>query len=316
MPNKTKIEWTDYTSNPIAPVGGGWGCSKVSPGCDNCYAERLNLRRGNKREFTGTWRFLLNYREMDKWRHLPTGSKVFIMDMGDLFHSDIPWWMTNMVFEAMAKLPAITFQVLTKRPGRMAYFAETVWPIHQAGSLLLVKEWLSRKGIALEPLWPPNVWAGTSVESQKYAPRLDCLLRVPARVRFVSAEPLLGPLDLKPYFFKCTGCVPTPENPLCACKGLAIHQVICGAESGPGARPMDLAWAKSLRDQCQTSGVPFFMKQLGKRPFWNGIGPPPADHVYLERVPGGWRFDLLRDPKGGDPQEWPEDLRIREVPKE
>ena len=223
------------------------------------------------------------------------------MDMGDLFHSDIPWEMVTRVFNAMANTPWVTFQVLTKRPGRMAYFAG---------------HFGADTGVGWQQEWPSNVWAGTSVESQKYAPRLDCLLRVPARVRFVSAEPLLGPLDLKPYFFKCTGCVPTPENPLCACKGLAIHQVIIGAESGPGARPMDLAWAKSLRDQCQTSGVPFFMKQLGKRPFWNGIGPPPADHVYLERVPGGWRFDLLRDAKGGDPQEWPEDLRIREVPKE
>ena len=119
------------------------------------------------------------------------------------------------------------------------------------------------------------------MEGQKYAPRLECLLRVPAKVRFVSAEPLLGPLDLKPYFYKCTGCVPTPEDPRCACKGLAIHQIIVGGESGPGARPMHPDWPRSLRDQCQAAGVPFFFKQWGQWGCFQDNGPLPPNCRYI-----------------------------------
>jgi protein gp37 len=158
--------------------------------------------------------------------------------MTDIFHSDVPFLMLADLFWVVEEwCPRLTFQVLTKRPGRMVYFANHV----------------------LNGEWPSNVWAGTSVESAKYLPRLDVLARVPAKVRFVSVEPCLGPLDLKPYFFKCSGCGEKP----CACKGLAINWVIAGGESGPGARPMHPDWARGLRDQCQAAGVPFFFKQWG-----------------------------------------------------
>ena len=241
---------------------------------------------------------MLKGKELRGLAKLPAGSKVFLGDMTDIFHSDVSWEMLTKVFDAMAGLPKITFQVLTKRPGRMAYFANEILTL---GCMVGYGSWG----------WPPNVWAGTSVESQKYAPRLDVLARVPAKVRFVSVEPMLGPVDLRPYFFKCSGaCVPTPEDPICACKGLAIHQIIVGGESGPGARPMDLAWARDLVAQCQHTGAACFVKQLGAKPYtreplhyWNG-------------EPAGFRDDrlYLKDRKGGDPEEWPTELRVREFP--
>lgn len=306
MPNKTSIQWTDYTSNPILPKEGGWGCSKVSPGCDHCYAETLNKRFGNGRDFAGKWEFVLNRVELNKLLRLKGSYKIFIADMFDLFHSDIPWELTVEVFKVMASLPQHTFQVLTKRPGRMAYFANNIYE------------------------WPSNVWAGTSVESQKYAPRLECLLQVPALVRFVSAEPLLGPLNIKPYFFYCT-CSVTP----CMCKGVAIQQVIIGGESGPNARPMDLVWARDLIDQCDHLGVAVFMKQMGSAPT-SGLSDTALwqELIDLSRQPDGvklsdqlgstFRRDMgsrrlghylkFRDSKGGKIEEWPEVFRRREFP--
>jgi len=175
--------------------------------------------------------------------------------MSDLFHSSVPFDFISQVFDVMAMADWHTFQVLTKRPGRMAHFAEKVWPCHRP-----------------EGEWPKNVWAGTSVESQKYAPRLDMLARVPAQVRFVSAEPLLGPLDLThigkqginaltgewSHYHEETGDVCTHwEEPL-------INWCIVGGESGPGARPMHPQWGRDIRDQCQQFGVPFFFKQWGE----------------------------------------------------
>lgn len=167
--------------------------------------------------------------------------------MTDIFHNNVPYAFIDRIAQVMAHCTQLTFQILTKRPGRIngrgfAYQDEDGY------------RWQT---------WPPNVWLGTSVESQKYAPRLEVLARVQAKVRFVSVEPLLGPVDLTPYFFKCSGCVPTPEDPRCTCKGLAINWVIVGGESGPGARPMQPDWARSLRDECQKVGIPYFLKQLG-----------------------------------------------------
>ena len=240
MPNKTNIEWTDYTSNPIGPVQGGWGCSKVSPGCDHCYAETLNKRLGNKRDFTGRWTFRLKRKElMDLKTTLRNKGhqRVFMCDMTDLFHSDVPWEHIYETFQVMCELEQHTFQLLTKRPGRMAYFAD----------------WLEVHGA----WWPPNVWAGTSVESQKYAPRLDVLARVPAKVRFVSVEPMLGPVDLKPWLFG------SDERTGSADDGGMLSWVIAGGESGPRARPAHPDWFRRIRDDCDEAGVPFFFKQWG-----------------------------------------------------
>ena len=255
MAAKTGIEWTQSTWSPIT------GCTKVSPGCDHCYAETMSRRLAaiGQAKYQGvvdgkgwTTEVRLHPEVLEGPFHWKQPRMIFVCSMSDLFHSKVPWDFIIDVFDTMKQCRQHTFQVLTKRPGRMAYFAEHIWPLFYDGR------------------WPPNVWAGTSVESQKYAPRVECLLRVPAKTRFISAEPLLGLLDLKPYFFRCTGCIPDADNPICNCKGLAIHQIIAGGESGPRARPMDLDWARSLRDQCQTSGVPFFYKQSsGLRPGMN-----------------------------------------------
>ena len=271
MPNKTAIEWTDYTSNPIVPKEGGWGCSKVSPGCDHCYSERLNKRMGNRRDFHGKWEFILKERELEGIRKLKGHQRIFMCDMTDMFHSDVPWEFIGRVFDVMIDRPQHTFQLLTKRPGRMAFWAEHMVDICR------------ERGLPWK--WPPWVWAGTSVESQKYAPRLDCLARVPAKVRFVSVEPMLGPVELSDWLLceSCGGRKVLPvidtasfltgqpikvsgENtcPTCNGQGRDIHWVIVGGESGPKARPMHPDWARSLRDQCRRAKVPYFHKQNGE----------------------------------------------------
>ena len=307
---KTKIEWATDTWSPVS------GCSKVSPGCTNCYAIRETNRHRNLPKYAGlvtrypdflgdgplewTREVRCHPELLDQPLHWKKPRMIFVCSMSDLFHDKVPWEFIVKVFDVMAATPWHTYQVLTKRPGRMAHFAEHIWPRHLGPC----------KGWSPGAAWPPNVWAGTSLEQewdgQKHlVRRLDCLLRVPAKVRFVSAEPLLGPLDLKPYFFKCSGCVPTPEDPICACKGLAINWVIIGGESGPGARPMDLAWARSLVGQCQVSGVPCFVKQLGRN--------PTDSELLWDSVDGKGR--LLWDAKGGDMTAWPHDLRVRQMPQ-
>lgn len=252
MPNKTNIEWTDYTSNPIAPVGGGWGCSKVSPGCDHCYAERLNKWRGNKRDFQGRWKFYLKEKELEGLKRLNyqvgdfgTSTYVFLGDMTDIFHPDVPFTMLEELFAVLDECDLLTVQLLTKRPGRMAYFANQV----------------------LGGSWPPNVWAGTSVEAEwdgrrHLIKRLDLLAQVPAKVRFVSYEPALGPVDFTPWL-GVQHYPLTPEAEYVAFRDPSVHWVITGGESGPGARPMHPAWVRSARDQCQAAGVAFFLKQWG-----------------------------------------------------
>ena len=216
---------------------------------------------GNKRDFRGKWEFVLKEQELKALAKLPAGSKCFIMDMGDMFHPDIPWEMITRVFNSMACTPWVTFQVLTKRPGRMAYFAE---------------HFGADTGVGWKQEWPPNIWAGTSVESQKYAPRLDCLARVPAKVRFVSVEPMLGPVDLRKWL--------NPKITGIWVEDSVLSWVIAGGESGPGARPMHLDWARRLRDDCQAACVPFFFKQWGAwAPFQdNGPLPPHCWYVGLD----------------------------------
>lgn len=227
MANKTAIEWTDATWNPVS------GCTKVSPGCDHCYAETITNRF--KRGPFETIR--LHSNRLDQPTHWKKPRMIFTCSMGDLFHDAVDFWFIIRVFETMALTPQHTYQILTKRPGRMAYFAENI------------KEYSSH---TWTDTWPSNVWAGTSVESSKYLPRLDVLARVPARVRFVSAEPLLGPLDLHPYL-----------------KSDAINWVIAGGESGLGARPMHPDWVREIKNQCLTAGVSFFFKQFGE---WVPVG--------------------------------------------
>ncbi len=249
----TKIEWADETWNPVT------GCNKVSAGCKNCYAETLAKRFWKGRKFTDVQ--MHEDRLSQPYKFKP-GTKVFVNSMSDLFHEDVPFEFIDKVFAVMAVNADTTFQILTKRPDRMLeYFnfqapfygdypnAETekrVWDIALTEYSKYSTEW---------PL--PNVWLGVSVENQAAADeRIPLLLKVPAVVRFLSCEPLLGEVVLR----KITRI----DRMEVLVKWMhMIHWVIVGGESGHGARPMHPDWVRSLRDQCQAADVPFFFKQWG-----------------------------------------------------
>ena len=214
MGANSTIEWTDRTWNPLT------GCTKISAGCKNCYAERMAKRllaMGNPR-YTNGFAVTLHEDLIDapfKWK---TPQFVFANSMSDIFHVDVPFDFIRRVFETMEKCPQHTFQVLTKRSDR-------VWEL--SGKLP----------------WPANVWMGVSVESTAVVHRVYDLERVPAAVRFLSVEPLIGPAEGLPL-----------RN---------IDWVIVGGESGPNARPMQPAWVESVYAQCRAAGTAFFFKQWG-----------------------------------------------------
>ena len=223
----TGIEWTDATWNPVT------GCTKASSGCDNCYMFKLYPRL-KAMGAPGHQTAPDDVRLMPDRLLAPLSWKkpryVFVNSMSDVFHPRVPFdyvaEMFSVMREASAKYGHV-FQVLTKRPGRAV-------------------AWWRKYELEFADGWPSNIWIGTSVESQKYAPRLTVLERLPASVRFVSAEPLLERLDLTEWLNRG-----------------ALQWVIVGGESGPGARPMDIDWVRSLRDQCGSVDTPFFLKQLG-----------------------------------------------------
>lgn len=214
MGDKSSIEWTDATWNPVT------GCSKVSPGCKNCYAERLAFRlraMGNPRYSNG-FEVTLHPDQLLlplKWK---SPRKIFVNSMSDLFHESVPDDFIRQAFDVMTKAHWHVFQILTKRAERLERLAPRL-------------------------LWPENVWQGVSVESSEYTWRIAHLQKVPATVRFISVEPLVGPI---------------PRLPL---KG--ISWVIVGGESGPRYRQVDRVWVRGIRDQCIRAGVPFFFKQWG-----------------------------------------------------
>lgn len=286
MAETSKIEWTDATWNPIT------GCTLVSEGCRNCYAARLaatrlqhhpsraglaRLNAAGEAKFTGEVRF--NEKWLDQPLRWKKPKRIFGGAHGDLFHEKVPDTWIDRVFAVMALAPQHTFQVLTKRPERMRAYLTAVAndPDRKAQAARAVEDLgrpLPETLVAAErigggPL--PNVWLGVSAEDQATAAaRIPPLLAIPAAVRFLSAEPLLGPINL------CRLRVaPDHHTMVDALDGYAIvdtpgrereraalHWVIVGGESGPGARPMHPDWARSLRDQCATAGVPFFVKQL------------------------------------------------------
>lgn len=227
MSDRSRIEWTDATWNPVT------GCSKVSPGCERCYAERLSHRFGwTTKPWTAP--HAAENVQLDRLRvmqplHWRKPRRIFVNSMSDLFHDQVPDAFLAEVFATIQSAPRHLFQVLTKRPARMQ-----AWMLDPPQSLL------QPDGAG----WPPpNLWLGVSVEDQRRAnERIPLLLQTPAVVRFVSCEPLLGPLDLTPWLHR-------------------LDWVIVGAESGPGARPMDDAWVRALRDQCQAAQVAFWFKQ-------------------------------------------------------
>ena len=225
MAAQTGIEWTEATWNPTT------GCDRVSSGCDNCYAltlaKRLKAmgsakyqRDGDPRTSGPGFRLTIHPEVLDVPRSWRKPQMVFVDSMSDLFHPDVPLEFIRQVFAVMRETPHHTYQVLTKRSHRL----------HRIASGLD---------------WPENVWMGVSVENDRYRFRIDHLRTVPAAIRFLSLEPLLGPL---------------PKLDL-----MDIQWVIVGGESGPGARPMSTAWVTGIRDQCRDADIPFFFKQWGGR---------------------------------------------------
>lgn len=261
----SKIEWTEQTWNPIG------GCTKVSPGCANCYAVSFAHRHANnptvgdkykgltvkhsngKVDWSGKIHLYPERLEIPLRRKKPT--MYFVNSMSDLFHEDVPFEFIDKVFAVMAICIEHTFQVLTKRPKRMAeYFSQSGLNerLEEVADVLLVKTGGLHDALNNVPL--PNVWLGVSVENQAAADeRIPLLLQTPAAIRFLSCEPLLGPVDLRPSWMN-----PTRQN------DNPVSWVICGGESSPNARPMHPDWARGLRDQCKAANIPFYFKQWGE----------------------------------------------------
>lgn len=260
----SSIEWTDATWNPVR------GCTKISPGCKHCYAETFAERwrgiAGHPYERGFDPRFVPDQLGAPlRWRN---PRRVFVNSMSDLFHDAFTNEQIAAVFGVMAACPRHTFQVLTKRAERMRRWFEWLSHAHathvEPAQAVYCVDHAQRatprmpsvNGFALR--WPlPNVWLGVSAEDQRRADeRIPHLLACPAAVRFVSVEPCLGPVDVSIYLAR--GVIEAkPGDP----DYDALNWVICGAESGNGARPMHEDWVRSLRDQCAAAGVKFFFKQ-------------------------------------------------------
>lgn len=329
MADKTKIEWTDATWNPIT------GCSVVSPGCTNCYAMKLAGTRlkhhpsrsglTNPSKAGPVWNGKVTFNEqwLDQPLHWKKPRMIFVCAHGDLFAENVPDEWIDKVFAIMALCPQHTFQVLTKRADRMKeYLRKREIFDNQDPEMRIKKRAVhiaAERGEDIDhPYWDvfwkwplPNVWLGVSVEDQTRADeRIPVLLDTPAAVRFISAEPLLGPLDLSDvcnghYFANWLSGSRWHDSP-----GISkierdlpsLDWVIVGGESGRGARPMHPDWAKGLRDQCVKAGVPFFFKQWGEflhEGMWNPCsGEVPTEHAHGstyyrvgKKKAGRWLFD-------------------------
>lgn len=265
----TGIEWTDETWNPVT------GCTKVSPGCDHCYAETIAHRFAGGVAFPNSFKPTLLPGRLEQPLHWRKPRRVFVNSMSDLFHADVPDEYIAKVFAVMAATPQHTYQILTKRHGRMRNLLnELGFREELACQAVILAEKQGRTDLldAATPPWPlPNLWLGVSVETQQWADiRVPALLDTPAAVRFLSCEPLLGPVDLastgaSPFWCLGHGRPSTTcPNDLHVQRDGGISWVIVGGESGPHARPMHPAWPRHLRDQCVAAGVPFFLKQWGE----------------------------------------------------
>lgn len=276
MGANSNIEWTDVTDNIIVAEGGGWWCRMISEGCVNCYAAGLNQNSffgGNKLPYTGQPpKLVLREDIIDGWKRQRNPKRHFVCSMTDVFGDWVTQELATTFLRGMWCAPKQTFQVLTKRPDV---------------ALDRIKHWLAFDGLSA---LPDNVHIGTSVENQKRADeRIPVLLQIPAKVRFLSVEPLLAPIDFKYSCFNGADSFGTMPG---------IHLAIFGGESGPKARPCSLNWIRDGIRQCRASGVKVFVKQIGSKAYVDILGSPL---IYP-----------TNDKKGGDPMEWPEDLRVRE----
>jgi protein gp37 len=308
MSQSSNIEWTDTTWNPVR------GCSRVSEGCRNCYAERIAARFSGTTEhpdrpFGGfavltdngprwTGKVELIESKLFEPLHWKKPRRCFAASSGDLFHENLPDEAIDRVFAVMEVTRHITYQVLTKRAGRMREYMANHW--RRCGSLL--------KEQGRRPL--DNVWLGVSVENQPTADeRIPELLRTPAALRFVSYEPALAEVDftrfldplgeLDGFYRSQISKGMFNEDQLGSLRRPILNWGIIGGESGPGARPFNLEWVRNTIRQFEAAGTPLFVKQLGVDPF---------DSNRPLIIPG-------LDSKGGNWEVWPEDLRVTAVPK-
>jgi protein gp37 len=358
MSDGTSIEWADATWQPTL------GCERVSPGCDKCYAMR-QLHRGMCEAHKGLtklrpkgsarpgvdWNGVVRLQRADltlplRWKK---PRRVFVDSLSDLFHRKVPFEYIAAVFAIMARASHHTFMVLTKRDPRP--FFEWVggrsvgFPYRAINDA--AREYLPRETLVTFE-WPlPNVHLGVSVENQQYADeRIPMLLECPAAVRWISAEPLLGPVNLRAYLpERATLELVGPElrakgfteGPIMLRRGDKLDWVVVGGESGGGARPFDVAWARQLVADCRRGQVAVFVKQLGGNvrdrndANWSFLGEDGPTHWPdsvtpddVEESPNGFREEYqgapvrvhLRDRKGKEMHEWPPDLRVRETPRE
>ena len=252
---KTAIQWTDYTWNPVT------GCTKVSEACQHCYAERMARRLAGRAGYPSDepFRVILRPERLQELAGKKPG-RVFVVSMGDLFHPDVPRSYIGLVWLAMMNAHQHTYQILTKRPERL---------------LEWTRQLADMKGWPIEDIWPRNVWLGVTAENQaRLEERWGYLAQVPAAVRFISAEPLLGPLDLGGKLRDHDWERGTPGG---------ISWVIVGGETGPGARPMHPDWVRDIRDQCREAGVPFFFKRMGDA--WRRSGQPEPEDLLVREFP-------------------------------
>ena len=239
MATKSAIEWTESTWNPLT------GCTKISPGCKNCYAERMakRLKAMGQEKYRNGFKLTLHPESLDEPLRWKKPQMIFVNSMSDLFHKDVPVEFIRQVFGVMRQAHWHTFQVLTKRAERLLELDAQID-------------------------WPENVWMGVSVENQDYAFRIDLLRQTHARVKFLSLEPLLGPL------------------PALRLKG--IDWVIVGGESGPKARSIKREWVTEIRDQCLYAGVPFFFKQ------WGGTNKKKTGRLLDGKTWDEWPMPILK----------------------
>lgn len=332
MGESTGISWTDHTANFW------WGCQRVSPGCEHCYAEFLAVTR-RKLPVWGPPKTTERQRMKEVWKDVPRWNhdaarggvrrRMFVSSMADIFedHPMVAPWRAE-ALALLERCDALDVQLLTKRPQNIR--------------AMVPEHWLRA--------WPEHIWIGTTVEDQKRADeRIPHLLQVPARVRFLSCEPMLEAVDLDPPTCpRCGGheagtgddgatpfCVPCGVSdgngeemgygawlgPCADERQRGISWVIVGGESGPGARPFDLAWARSIVEQCRDAGVAVFVKQMGDSPTQTTEECPTGGACGLDECGMGCRYKQSVERRtrfkahhGADPSEWPADLRVQEFP--
>ena len=248
MTTKSRIEWTNITWNPVT------GCDKVSPGCEHCYANRLanRLKAMGVHKYRNGFEVTIHPEELDSPSTWVTPQKVFVNSMSDMFHEEIPLEFFKQVFQVMADWPQHTFQILTKRSKRLVRLNDQIE-------------------------WPDNVWMGVTVESKEYEYRIRDLRKAGAKVKFLSLEPLIGPLPNMDFS--------------------GIDWAIVGGESGPGARPMSENWVWQIKKQCEEQGVSFFFKQWGgvnKKRYGRVLGGRTWDDMPYHNPVAQLSLDLMK----------------------